>query len=177
LCECKLEHTPKAHKNLVDHRAANSDKGKNGKPKTGVRAVTTNDTTNEQTTTTNPPTEQTVNIPQPVWQEMQNNLRKIKDCDYHYNNTNKVSQNCRVHIFNSKTDGIMQNYDQNVKISNINKMKSKVQCSNTLDNDILNYVNLRLKMLNEEKKRKTNDIMQIKKYIINDKKQTRIQTQ
>ena len=141
---CKIEHTSKAHKKYVEAKAKTAEKGQKGNNnKTGVRAVTSND---DETPTPQPTGDPGVNIPMPVWHEMQNNLRQVMGNQQ----LNDASHNMRVHIFDSKTDSVM-NDDQAIEISNISKIKTQVQCSNTLDNDVMNYVNSRVKQLEEEK--------------------------
>ena len=164
---CNKWHTATAHKQFKEYMA---NKGKN----TGVKAVNTEDQVqaqgqNNQTTNnnqTNAPATKTQTLEAQVL-EMQKQINDLTA------NNNEVTQNLRVHIYNEKTDGVIQYQQEQPENISISKLNSQVNCTDTLDESILKYIDRKLKMLDVERKevlrQEEQDIMQIKKYILNQK--------
>ena len=98
-------------------------------------------------------------------QAMQNDINKMKQ----QNENTHVTNNCRVHIFDERTDGSTTNSQSDIQ--NIFKLQTNVTCQETLSEEINKYVDLRLKMLETEKenllKHKQNDIMKVANYQLN----------
>merc|ERR1712059_58435 len=143
---CHKWHNALAHRQYKEYMA---NKGKN----TGVKAVNTeeqaqaegqNNQTNNNNNQTKAPAAGNQNLEVQL-QEMQRQLNELQA------NNNEVTQNLRVHIYNDKTDGVIQYQQEQPENISINKLNSQVKCTDTLDESILKCIDNKLKMLDRER--------------------------